>query len=101
MGRIMAPPEHMLAFTEENVLKVPAAEGAFRLIDEDKKPIVIKGTANMHERLLEYLETFKRGKYFDYDEDKMFSKRESDLIQQHLRKYGEMPSGGEDEDDLF
>ena len=31
----------------------------------------------------------------------MFSKRESELVQQHLQKYGEMPSGGEDEDDLF
>lgn len=101
MGKTMAPPEHMLAFTEENVLKVPAAEGAFQLMDEDKKPIAIKGTANMQELLLEYLETFKSAKYFDYEEDKMFSKRESELVQQHLQKYGEMPSGGEDEDDLF
>jgi len=101
MRQIAAPPEHILAFTEENVLKVPAAEGAFRLMDEDKKPIAIKGTANMQELLLRRLETYETAKYFDYEEDKMFSKRESELIQQHLQKYGEMPFGGADEDDLF
>jgi predicted molibdopterin-dependent oxidoreductase YjgC len=101
MGKITAPPRHVLAFTEENVLKVPATEGAFRLMDQDKKPIVIKGTANMRELLQEYLETYESAKYFDYEEDKMFSKRESELIQQHLQKYGEMPFGKEDQDDLF
>ncbi|MBI4964251.1 MAG: (2Fe-2S)-binding protein [Desulfomonile tiedjei] len=101
MRRVMAPPEHLSAFIEENVLKVPAAEGAFRLMDEEKKPIVIKGTANMRELLLEYLEACQSAKHFDYEEDKMFSKRESELLQQHLQKYGEMPSGGEDEDELF
>jgi predicted molibdopterin-dependent oxidoreductase YjgC len=99
MGQVTAPPEHMLAFTEENILKVPTAEGAFRLMDESKKPIAIKGTANMRELLLEYLQTYENVKYFDYEQDKMFSKRESELIRQHLRKYGEMPSAGED--DLF
>jgi len=99
IGKVMAPPEHILTFTEENVLKVPAAEGAFRLMDEGKKPIAIKGTANMQELLLKCLETYETAKYFDYEEDKMFSKRESELIQQHLQRYSEMPSGGED--DLF
>jgi NADPH-dependent glutamate synthase beta subunit-like oxidoreductase len=100
MTDVVLPPEHILAFTEENVEKVPEAEGAFRLMDETKKVIVIKGTENMRKLLSEYMQTTKRANYFDFEEDKMFSKRESELIQQHLQKYGEMPSGGE-EDDLF
>lgn len=101
MGKILLPPEHMLAFTEENLLKVPETEGAFRLMDEHRKPVLIKGTENMRQLLLEFLESTPDAKFFDFEEDKMFSKRESELIQQHLQKYGEMPSSGGDEDDLF
>ncbi|MBI5570545.1 MAG: hypothetical protein HY914_11425 [Desulfomonile tiedjei] len=39
-------------------------------------------------------------KFFDFEGDRMYSRRESELIQQHLQQYGEMPGGG-DEDDLF
>jgi len=92
---------HILAFTAENVQKVPAAEGAFRLMDETKMVVLIKGTDNMRELLEEYLEELENAKFFDYEEDKMFSKRESELVQQHLQKYGQMPSGGGEEDDLF
>ena len=32
----------------------------------------------------------------------MYTKRESELIQQHLSQFGELPAGGDDElDDLF
>jgi hypothetical protein len=32
----------------------------------------------------------------------MYTKRESELIQQHLQQYGELPGGGDDDlDDLF
>ena len=41
-----------------------------------------------------------------YEEDKMYSKRESELIQVYLQKHGQMPpgdgaGGGDDLDDLF
>jgi formate dehydrogenase beta subunit len=101
MGKVPPPPAHMLTFTEENVQKVPETEGAFRLMDEDAKPIVIKGTENLRARLLECLESTSDAKFFDFEEDKMFSKRESELIQQHLQRYGQMPSAAGAEDDLF
>jgi len=101
MGKLVFPPEHVLAFTPENVEKVPEEEGAFRLMDADKMVTLIKGTDNMRELLTEYLETQESAKYFDYEEDKMYSNRESELVQQHLQKYGQMPSAGGDEDELF
>jgi hypothetical protein len=55
----------------------------------------------MRELLTEYLETQESAKFFDYEEDKMYSNRESELVQQHLQKYGQMPSAGGDEDELF
>jgi formate dehydrogenase (NADP+) beta subunit len=101
MGTVQLPPEHMMAFTEENIQKVPETEGALRLMDKDAKPIVIKGTKNLRELLVGFLESTPDARFFDFEEDKMFSKRESELIQQHLQKYGQMPNAGNDEDDLF
>jgi NADPH-dependent glutamate synthase beta subunit-like oxidoreductase/Pyruvate/2-oxoacid:ferredoxin oxidoreductase delta subunit len=101
MGKVPFPPEHVLAFTAENVEKVHAEEGAFRLMDQEKMVILIKGADNMQELLMEYLETYESAKFFDFEEDKMFSKRESELVQQHLQKYGQMPRAGGDEDELF
>jgi hypothetical protein len=34
---------------------------------------------------------------FEYEEHKMFSQRESELIQQYLQAHGEMPGGEGDE----
>ncbi len=40
--------------------------------------------------------------WFEFEEDKMYSKRESELIQQYVQEHGEMPGGGDsDLDDLF
>lgn len=101
ISKIEMPPEHILPFTEEDVMKVPETEGAFRLMNAEKKPFVIKGCDNMRELMLEFLETQEEAKFFDYEEDMMYSKRESELVQEHLQKYGEMPGGELDDDDLF
>ena len=48
------------------------------------------------------LRTKDAAAWFDFEEDKMYSKRESELIQQYLQEHGEMPGGGDsDLDDLF
>ena len=101
ISEIEMPPEHILPFTQENVMKVPEIEGAFRVMNGEKKPLVVKGCANMRALLLEFLDSLDEAEFFDYEEDKMFSKRESELVQQHLQKYGEMPGGEMDDDDLF
>jgi NADPH-dependent glutamate synthase beta subunit-like oxidoreductase/Na+-translocating ferredoxin:NAD+ oxidoreductase RNF subunit RnfB len=101
MRQIVLPPEHVMTFTRENVEKVPDSEGAFRLMDQEKMVILIKGVDNMRESLTEYLEDYKDARFFDYEEDKMFSKRESELIQKHLQKYGQMPSAKSEVDDFF
>lgn len=39
---------------------------------------------------------------YEYEKDKMYSKRESELIRKFLQAHGEMPHGGGDDlDDLF
>ena len=82
--------------------QVPAVEGVFILADGDKKPVAIKGVANIQAGLLEKLASAAEAGFFLWEEDRMYTKRESELIQQHLKQYGELPGGGDDElDDLF
>jgi hypothetical protein len=96
------PPEKLLAFTEDNVNGIPEAEGVYQLYDEDHKVLVIKGTATLRDSLLMELRETEGAAWFEFEEDKMYSKRESELIQQYLQEHGEMHGGGDsDLDDLF
>lgn len=97
------PPEPWVEFTVESIDTVPEAEGVYQLLDENKAVYAIKGVDNLRQALSGLLETTTKAKFFLFDEDPMFSKRESELIQQYLQQHGSMPPGeGEDElDDLF
>ena len=102
LGGNPSPPEKISAFNREKVRFVPEEDGVFQLYDGDKKVIIIKGTANLRGELLEELEENTVAEWFDFEEDKMYSKRESELIQKYLREHGKMPGGGDsDLDDLF
>ena len=102
IARPTLPPERWLEFNRDNVDQVPDAEGVLVLADSSKKPTVIKGSANIRAGLLDKLESSAEASFFLWEEDRMYTKRESELIQQHLKQYGELPGGGDDElDDLF
>lgn len=94
------PPEEFMELTAENISSVPEAEGVIRLFDGEKNVIFIKGSENMREVLEEYLQD-PEAKFFSYEEDKMFTKRESELIQEFLQKHGRMPKYNDELDDLF
>lgn len=99
---IKLPPEHYLEFNAENVSQVPGDAGVYQLLDKDKKVISIKGAMNLRQELDREIEENENARWFEWETDEMFTKRESELIQQHLQKYGKMPGGGMDElDDLF
>ncbi|MBN2563396.1 MAG: FAD-dependent oxidoreductase [Phycisphaerae bacterium] len=96
------PPERWLELNHSNVDQAPVAEGVFVLADADKKPSLIKGTEDIRAGLLEKLESPGEARFFQWEEDRMYTKRESELIQQHMKQYGELPGGGDEElDDLF
>ncbi|MCP4583440.1 MAG: FAD-dependent oxidoreductase [candidate division Zixibacteria bacterium] len=100
---ITLPPEHWLILNQENVESVPRIEGVFQLLDADKKVIRITGAMDLRESLKECLANPGEAKYYIWEEDPMYTKRESELIQQHLQKHGELPGDGmgDDLDDLF
>ena len=97
-----SPPAHWLLFNEEKVNQASETEGVFQLPDADHRILAIKETANLRQDVLAALEDNDSASFFDFEEDKMFSQRESELIQKYLQEHGEMPGGGADDlDDLF
>lgn len=96
------PPERWLQFTGEAMESVPDLAGVYQILDADKGVLAIKGVMNMRQALLEELDTNDQACFFLFEEDEMFTKRESELLQQYLQQHGELPGGGADElDDLF
>jgi formate dehydrogenase beta subunit len=96
------PPDPWIDFTAESVKGVTESEGVYQLLDENKTVYAIKGVTNLRSALAGLLETSK-ARYFIVEEDPMYSKRESELIQEYLKRHGSMPPGeGDDDlDDLF
>jgi formate dehydrogenase beta subunit len=97
-----APPQTWLPFDEAHIKEVPETEGVFQLLDADYNVLAIKGAVNLRQELLLALEENDNVTWFELEEDKMYSKRESELIQQYLQEHGKMPGGSADDlDDLF
>jgi NADPH-dependent glutamate synthase beta subunit-like oxidoreductase len=88
------PPLSALAYDAEHLQQVPDTEGVFQLLDADHKIVAIKGTATLRQELIAALGSDPKAVWFEFEEDKMYSKRESELLQKYLQQHGEMPSGG-------
>lgn len=101
LSSVIFPPEKRLEFNPEVVNQAPDSEGAFQLLDEGKNIIYIAGTPNLKKALQEQLSSNQKARYFSYEEDPMYTKRESELIQQFLQKHGHLPPGNEEVEDLF
>jgi len=85
------PPEKWLKFEAENIETVPETEGVYQLLDENKMVIYIKGTIHLRKELEEQLAANPKARYFLYEEAKMFTMRESELLQRFLKRYGRLP----------
>jgi len=96
------PNSKLLLLTAENLNLIPEAEGVYRLWDGGGNLYQITGTDNLRNSLLRELEEKGESVYsFDYEEDRMFTSRERQLIQQYLKKNGKLPLGNDEDDDLF
>lgn len=97
---VILPPEPWLPLIQESIKDIPNTEGVIRLLDENKKVIRISGVTNLRDSLEECLENPGDAKWYIWIEDPMYTKRESEMIQQYLQEHGEMPGGGGGDDDL-
>lgn len=93
--------ESVFEVTSSVVDGIPETEGVFQLLDSEKHILAITGVMNLRSGLSEALAENAKARFFVYEEDPMFTKRESELLQQYLQEHGELPGGGEDLDDLF
>jgi formate dehydrogenase beta subunit len=99
---VVLPPQKWLDLTAENVQKVPETEGVIQVLNENQEIILIQGSLNMRLTIEEQLEANTNACYFDFDEDPMYTKRESELLQKYMQEFGRFPEGNEDlDDDLF
>jgi len=99
---VTLPPQKWLEFTRENIQTVPETEGAIQVLNESQEIILIQGTPNLRLALEEQLSLNPKACYYNYDEDPMYTKRESELLQQFMQEFGRFPEGNEDlDDDLF
>jgi formate dehydrogenase beta subunit len=96
-----APPQAWLPFDEAHIKEVPETEGVVQLLDADHNVLAIRGAANLRQALSLALEENDKAACFVFEEDKMYTKRESELIQKYLQEHAEMPGGGDDLDDLY
>jgi len=97
-----SPPAHRLPFDEEHISQAPETEGVFQLLDGAHQILTIKGTPNLRQNLLAALADNDIASFFEFEEDKMYTQRESELIQKYLQAHGKMPGGGADDwNDLF
>lgn len=94
------PPEEWLNLDLPVVSNIPETEGVYRLLNANKETIFIKGTMNLKRELEEQL-TNPKARYFLYEEAKLFTARESELLQQFLKRHGKMPEQNVDVDDLY
>lgn len=99
------PPVAWLELNQANLQGVPEREGVFQILDREKQVLYIAGTANLRRSLEEQAAgggpCGDRGRYFLYEEDPMYTMRESELLQQFLQKHGRLPEGNDLPDDLF
>jgi NADPH-dependent glutamate synthase beta subunit-like oxidoreductase len=96
------PPERWLEFARANIDRVPPVEGVLVLAGADRTPTVIKGVADVQAGLRERLAAGAVAAYFIWEAERLYTKRESELIQQHVQRFGKLPGGGDDElADLF
>ena len=94
------PPERWLEMRPEVIAGVPDCEGVLQLFDARKEILQISGTQTLRQALLGHL-AGGQASYFLYEEDSMYTKRESELLQHYLSQHGKLPKGNDLSDDLF
>jgi len=100
--QVVSPPEPWLPFDAENIAVVPSQAGVYKLLDSEKKLVYVCGTMDIKQALEDELDEKDDIAFFDFEEDEMFTQRESELIQQFMQVHGCMPKYNEDlDDDLF
>lgn len=94
------PPDQWCRISLDIRGEIPACEGVLIFADDAKQVVKILGSANLQAAFDDLLDEDNNVAFVRWEPDPMFTKRESELLQAHLREHGELP-GADDLDDLF
>jgi NADPH-dependent glutamate synthase beta subunit-like oxidoreductase len=78
---VALPPEKWQVFSAKTIESVPEAEGVYILLDGEKKIFVIKGVQNLRKALGQELKKYKKARFFDFEQSRMYTQRETELLQ--------------------
>ncbi len=97
------PPEEWTPLQPSLLETAPDEGGVCTLADHTGKVLKIKGAISIRELLEEWVygEKDTANRKVRWVVDQMYTQRESELIQTHIREHGEMPDGDDELDDLF
>jgi uncharacterized tellurite resistance protein B-like protein len=70
-------------------------------LNATKEVFHIAGTMNLRRDLEEQRVANENACFFIWEADPMYTKRESELIQQFLQQYGHLPGAGAELDELY
>ena len=101
LGANPHPPQDLLPFDAEHVAQVPAEGGVYLLRDSSKDVLQIAGTLNLRQALQEQLDAHTGACFFSWEADPLYTKRESELIQQYVQEHGHLPGAGLGLDELY
>jgi len=96
------PPEPYLRLTTAALADVPAVPGVYQLFDGVKNLRKIIGTENLQSALQAVVTSGEDFPYFTWEENPMYTQRESQLIARFVEEHGRLPGGvGDELDDLY
>ena len=88
-------------FTAHYIAAVPETEGVFQLLAEDKQVLQITGTMNLRQAPENRLAINGSTRSLVWEENPVYTRRESELIQQFLQQRGHLPGMGGELDNLY
>lgn len=95
------PPNKWLELEHGIIETVPEQEGVYQLADKQKNIIYIGGTLNLRRELREHLKNATKARFFTFELERMYTRRESELLQEFLQVHGRLPEQNVAIDDLL
>ena len=86
---------------EAAIEEVPEREGVYQLLDEGGEVLRIAGTPQLRQALQQARQEVPSARFFQYETTHMYTLRESELLQQYVRRHGRLPPFNGVEEDLF
>ncbi|MDW7708899.1 MAG: 2Fe-2S iron-sulfur cluster-binding protein [Deferrisomatales bacterium] len=99
LPRVPEAPRGVLPLSAVAVARLPEAGGVYQLWDGAGGVRKIRGVSRLRQALEEEL-AGARAAFFTYEEAALYTRREAELLLQHLAEHGRMP-GSEDPQDVF